>query len=79
MSNLMQMVENEQTSEFYPTPKNIVDKMLTGANWNYINTILEPSAGKGDILREIAKKEHNMYNTFLMLIVLRLTRIYDKF
>lgn len=63
MSNLMQMVENEQTSEFYPTPKNIVDKMLTGANWNYINTILEPSAGKGDILREIAKKEHSLYNT----------------
>lgn len=63
MNDLMQIVENEHTSEFYPTPKNIVEKMLTGTDWNYINTILEPSAGKGDILREIAKKEHSLYNT----------------
>ena len=52
MSNLMQMVENEQTSEFYPTPENLIEKMLSGIDWNYIHTILEPSAGKGDILRE---------------------------
>lgn len=49
MNNILQIVENEQTSEFYPTPKNIVEKMLTGTDWNYINTILEPSAGKGFI------------------------------
>ena len=59
MNNLMQIVENEQTSEFYPTPKALVQKMLAGVDWKYIHTILEPSAGKGDILREIAPKEHN--------------------
>ena len=59
MSNLMQLVENEETSEFYPTPPSLVEKMLEGIEWQYIHTILEPSAGKGDILREIAKAEKN--------------------
>ena len=61
MSNLMQIVENEQTSEFYPTPPALVEKMLEGVDWKYINTVLEPSAGKGDILREIARKEYRLY------------------
>ncbi len=56
MSNILQIVENEQTSEFYPTPPNLVKKMLANIDWMYIQTILEPSAGKGDILREIAKE-----------------------
>lgn len=55
MNNVLQIVENEQTSEFYPTPQSIVEKMLEGIDWNYIHTVLEPSAGKGNILREIAK------------------------
>lgn len=54
----MQLVENEQTSEFYPTPEGLAKKMLEGINFTYIHTILEPSAGKGDILREIARKEY---------------------
>lgn len=58
MSNLLQLVENEQTSEFYPTPESLVKKMIAGVDFCYIHTILEPSAGKGDILREIAKEEH---------------------
>lgn len=57
MSNILQIVENEQTSEFYPTPAALIEKMLDGVDFGYIHTILEPSAGKGDILRELAKKE----------------------
>lgn len=57
MSNILQIVENEQTSEFYPTPKAIVDKMLSGIDWHFVKTILEPSAGKGDILRELTLNE----------------------
>ena len=59
MNNLMQIVENEQTSEFYPTPRSLVKKMVDGVDWDYIHTILEPSAGKGDILREIATIEYD--------------------
>ena len=55
MSNLLQLVENEETSEFYPTPQSLIAKMIEGIKWDYVHTILEPSAGKGDILREIAK------------------------
>lgn len=67
MSNLMQLVEDEEKSEFYPTPQSLVEKMLEGIDWRCVSTILEPSAGKGDILREIARVEHrkgNFYNTF---------------
>lgn len=64
MNNLLKMVENEQTSEFYPTPVNLVKKMLDGVDFRYIKTVLEPSAGKGDILRVIAQKcnDYNCYN-----------------
>lgn len=62
MSNVLQIVENEQTSEFYPTPESLVKKMLEGIDLAYIHTILEPSAGKGDILREIAKEENSYRN-----------------
>ena len=57
MNKIINLVEDKQTSEFYPTPQSLVEKMLQGVDWAYIQTILEPSAGKGDILREIAKKE----------------------
>lgn len=45
--------------EFYPTPEEIVDKMLDGVNLNYVKTVLEPSAGKGDIVHGL--KEHAKY------------------
>lgn len=57
MSDILQYVEDEQTSEFYPTPPSLVQKMLEGIKFEYVETVLEPSAGKGDILRELAKKE----------------------
>lgn len=54
--NVTQYVEDKQTSEFYPTPPELVAKMLDGIDWTYVDTILEPSAGKGDILREVARR-----------------------
>ena len=30
MSNILQIVENEETSEFYPTPAALIEKMLDG-------------------------------------------------
>lgn len=62
MSNVLQLVENEQTSEFYPTPQSLVERMLQGVDLDYIHTILEPSAGKGDILRVLAQKEKITYH-----------------
>lgn len=49
--------------EFYPTPQNIIDKMLFDLDFTMIKSILEPSAGKGDIVEALKKKEgnHNKY------------------
>lgn len=57
MSNLLDLVVNQEKSEFYPTPQSLVEKMLSGIDWDYIHTVLEPSAGKGDILKVLAQKE----------------------
>lgn len=56
MTHLAQLVEDYHNSEFYPTPASVVDRMLEGVKLEKCKTILEPSAGKGDILRAIARK-----------------------
>lgn len=38
---------------FYPTPTNLIDKMLSGIDFKNINSVLEPSAGKGDIAEAV--------------------------
>jgi len=34
---------------FFPTPGNLADKMIAMVNWRKVETVLEPSAGKGDL------------------------------
>ena len=46
--------------DFYPTPLTLINKMLRGIDYNQIKTILEPSAGKGDIL-EVLEQEKKYY------------------
>lgn len=43
--------------DFYPTPQNIIDKMLFELDFTMIKSILEPSAGKGNIVEALKKKE----------------------
>ena len=45
---------------YYPTPKALVDKMLEDVKWLETRNVLEPSAGTGNIAREVLK--HNNYN-----------------
>jgi hypothetical protein len=42
--------------DFYPTPVDLIRKMLSGIKLEEINTILEPSAGKGGIIDYIVQK-----------------------
>lgn len=44
-------------NQFYPTPEALVKKMLEGIDFTNIETILEPEAGKGDILKVLAEKD----------------------
>lgn len=54
MRDVTAYVEDRQTSEFYPTPEKLVQRMLGKVKWDPVEAILEPSAGKGDILRGLA-------------------------
>lgn len=48
------MLENK---DFYPTPRKIIDKMLTSIDFKRIHTILEPSAGSGNIVDVLQEKQ----------------------
>lgn len=55
--------------EFYPTPPDIIEKMLQDLDFKIVRTILEPSAGKGNIVDAIVQKieQNNVtyrYNRF---------------
>ena len=51
-------VTQEAIKGFYPTPPELADKLLAGIDWDYIETVLEPSAGKGDLVKATAKNAH---------------------
>lgn len=40
---------------FYPTPETIANKMLEGIDFTFIQTVLEPCAGKGDLIAAVQK------------------------
>ena len=42
--------------QFYPTPASVAEKMLAGLDFNKIGTVLEPSAGKGDLIDAVLRK-----------------------
>lgn len=44
----------EAQAGFFPTPPEMVDRLLAGIDWARTMSILEPSAGKGDIVDRIA-------------------------
>ena len=46
----------EYNKNFYPTPEHLIRKMCEKVNFNPIQYILEPSAGKGDIVDYLQKK-----------------------
>jgi hypothetical protein len=40
--------------EFFPTPPRLISRLLAGLDFSEIETVLEPSAGKGDVAARIA-------------------------
>lgn len=47
-------------SEFYPTPLHIINKMLSDVDFKTVNSVLEPSAGQGDIAKIIKQKMESL-------------------
>lgn len=50
--------------DFYPTPEAIINKMLCDIDFKMVHSILEPSAGKGNIVEAIKKKEKFYSSTY---------------
>lgn len=51
----------EARKGFYPTPPKLAEKLLEGIDWDYISDVLEPSAGKGNLVKEVAKQFKRNY------------------
>lgn len=54
------VITPEALKGFYPTPPELADKLLSGIDWNYVGTVLEPSAGKGNLVKAVAQKAHSL-------------------
>lgn len=50
---------------FYPTPKELVEKMMEMVDFKNVKNVLEPSAGKGDIIKLVNKKIDDVKNQSL--------------
>lgn len=55
MQNDITTYANEDVG-FYPTPPELVKKMIEDVNWNLVRNVLEPSAGKGNIVYGILER-----------------------
>ena len=56
-AEMMEVVGTDRAKKtFYPTPKSLADELISGYDWKYIESILEPSAGKGDLAFAAAKR-----------------------
>ncbi len=54
--NIQSLVATEGArGGFYPTPPGMSERLLAGINWDMVQEVLEPSAGKGNIVRAIAE------------------------
>lgn len=49
-------------NDFYPTPAHLARKMLDKVNFKEVTTVLEPSAGKGDLIEMVKQKEGGLYD-----------------
>lgn len=55
MNRLVRLTESDRARKtFYPTPEKLADRLLRGVKWDKVESVLEPSAGKGDLARYVA-------------------------
>ena len=54
-----------ENKDFYPTPQTLINEMLSGLDWKMIHTILEPSAGKGNIVDTLKKKQGDINSRYI--------------
>ena len=55
--NITDIISTEEARDgFFPTPADVADKLLDGVDWDMISNVLEPSAGKGNLVDRLAEK-----------------------
>jgi 16S rRNA A1518/A1519 N6-dimethyltransferase RsmA/KsgA/DIM1 with predicted DNA glycosylase/AP lyase activity len=52
------MEKTKMIKNFYPTPEKLIDRMINKVDWKNIETVLEPSAGNGKIVKELQNFRH---------------------
>lgn len=53
---ILSAVQSQHTRDtFFPTPEELSAKLLKDVDWSTISTILEPSAGAGDLAQAVAQ------------------------
>lgn len=50
------VASEEARSGFYPTPPALAERLLSGIKWEEVENVLEPQAGKGNIVRAVMEK-----------------------
>ena len=43
------MIKLIGSEDYYPTPESLLEKITAGIDWIIVTSVLEPSAGKGNI------------------------------
>lgn len=45
-----------ESAEFFPTPVKLLDKITDGLDWRMVSSVLEPSAGRGDMAQYVMEQ-----------------------
>ncbi len=53
----------ETDCQFYPTPPDVAGKLMACIDWKCVNTVLEPSAGRGDLIEWAKRRCENAHFT----------------
>jgi phospholipid N-methyltransferase len=62
MTDITYLTTTEGNDQFYPTLPELAAKMLEGINWKTVQTVLESSAGKGNLVLKTQLDERKMQN-----------------
>lgn len=61
LQTIIDEIETERAKKtFYPTPESLAYELVSSYDWKFIQSVLEPSAGKGDLALMAAKKQYSI-------------------
>lgn len=56
-STLLAVMDETGKEGFYPTPPDLAEEMVRQLNLNHVSSVLEPSAGKGDLVDALFRRD----------------------